>query len=319
MNISTIGEFGLIEKIRKYAPAGAGVMKGIGDDTAVLKYTKDKYQLFTTDMLVEGVHFTRAMGARNIGHKALACSISDIAAMGGVPTHAVVSLGVAPKVPVRFVEDLYKGVGLLAKRFGVSIVGGDTVRSRKTIINVALLGEVEKKCLVTRDGARAGDWVFVTGPLGRSLKTGKHLTFTPRVQEARFLVKQFKPSAMMDISDGLAGDLNYILKASNKGVRLWEDAVPRTKGATLAQALSDGEDFELLFTLNEEKAMRLLKLSRRSLTLGRDPDGAKRLSGHNKRREWFFYPIGEITNDPRQTIKAQGYRHFSAEGGSASG
>lgn len=283
MNVSDLGEFGLIAKIRRYAPVTSSVVKGIGDDTAVLRHTKDKYLLFTTDMLVEGTHFTRRMGGAAIGHKALACSISDIAAMGGVPTHAVVSLGVAPKMPVRFVEDIYKGMGALAKRFGVSIVGGDTVRSNKIVINVALLGEVEKKYLVTRGGAKPGDWIFVTGTLGRSLATGKHLNFTPRLKEARFLVKNFKPSAMMDISDGLAGDLNHILKASRVGALLWEEAVPRTKGTTLQQALTDGEDFELLFTVREKQAVRLLK---------------------------FFFPIGEIIADTREQIHARSYTHF---------
>ena len=291
MNVSDLGEFGLIEKMRKYASITSSVVKGIGDDTAVLRHTKDKYLLFTTDMLVEGTHFTRRMGGGPIGHKALACSISDIAAMGGAPTHAVVSLGVAPKMPVRFVEDIYKGMGALAERFGVSIVGGDTVRSDKVVINVALLGEVAKKYLVTRGGAKPGDWIFVTGSLGRSLATGKHLNFTPRLKEARFLVRNFKPSAMMDISDGLAGDLNHILKASRVGARLWDNAVPLTRGATLAQALTDGEDFELLFTLKGSQAMRLLKWQ-------------------NKRRSWFFYPIGEIIADRRQTVKAKGYTHF---------
>ncbi len=291
MNISNIGEFGLIEKIRKFAPLSSNVVIGIGDDAAVLKYTKDKYQLFTTDMLLEGVHFTRGMGAKNIGHKALACNFSDTAAMGGLPTYAVVSLGISPKIPLQFVEDIYKGMKDLARRFNVSIVGGDTVKSDKIIINVALLGEVEKKYLTTRCGAKSGDWIFVTGPLGRSLQTDKHLTFIPRVDEARFLVKQFKPSAMMDISDGLAGDLNHILKDSQVGAQLWEEAIPRTPKASLTQALTDGEDFELLFTLKETQALRLLKWQ-------------------NKKRAWFFYPIGEITNNPRQTIKAKGYTHF---------
>lgn len=291
MNVSDLGEFGLIEKIRKYAPMTSSVVKGIGDDTAVLRYTKDKYLLFTTDMLVEGTHFKRHMGAAGIGHKALACSISDIAAMGGVPTHAIVSLGVAPKMPVRFVEDIYKGMAVLAKRFGISIAGGDTVRSDKVVINVALLGEVEKEYLVTRGGAKPGDWIFVTGPLGRSLATGKHLNFIPRLKEAWFLVKNFKPSAMIDISDGLAGDLNHILKAGRVGARLWDNAVPLTKSATLTQALTDGEDFELLFTIKESQAMRLLKWQ-------------------NKRRSWFFYPIGEIIADRKSLIKDKSYTHF---------
>jgi thiamine-monophosphate kinase len=120
------------------------------------------------------------------------------------------------------------------------------------------LGEVEKSRLVCRDGARAGDVIFVSGPLGGSLKSGRHLTFTPRIKEARFLVEYFKPTAMMDISDGLAGDLGHILEASRVGAVLRKAAIPVNRGATLGQALTDGEDFELLFTLAKPVARKLL-------------------------------------------------------------
>ncbi|MEI7998775.1 MAG: thiamine-phosphate kinase [Candidatus Omnitrophota bacterium] len=291
MNISWVGEFGLIELIRKNLHSHPKVIRGIGDDTAVLPLSKQKYQLFTTDMLAEDVHFTRRMKPWDIGHKALACNISDIAAMGGLPTFAVVSLGVPKNLPVRFVEDLYKGMQSVAKEFEVSIVGGDTIGSDKIVINVALLGEVEKKYLTTRDGAKSGDWIFVTGPLGGSLKNGRHLTFTPRVIQSRFLVQSFKPSAMMDISDGLAGDLNHILKASNVGAELWFDLIPRTKGCTLHQALTDGEDFELLFTLRPSKAIKLMEWQQQ-----------------NKR--WFFYGVGRVISDSKQKIHSKAFTHF---------
>ncbi len=121
---------------------------------------------------------------------------------------------------MRFIKEVYKGIQRTARDFNVSIVGGDTIKTDKIVINVALLGLVEKKNLITRDGAKAGDWIFVTGPLGGSLKSGRHLNFVPRLAQARFLVENFKPSAMMDISDGLSGDLNHILKASRVGARL---------------------------------------------------------------------------------------------------
>ncbi len=283
MKIEKVGEFGLIERLSRFAPAGKGVFKGIGDDAAVLPYTKSKYQLLTTDMMAEDVHFTRDMGAQKIGYKALAVNISDIAAMGGLPTYAVVSIGLPKARDVRFVEDLYKGMAVLAKKFNVSIVGGDTIKADKLIINVALMGEVEKKYLVTRDGAKPGDWIFVSGPLGGSLTSGRHLTFTPRIKEARHLVKTCKPSAMMDLSDGLAGDLDHILKASHVGAQLLEDAVPRNMGVSLKDALTNGEDFELLFTVPPSKAERLME---------------------------DFYPIGIITADTKQRINAKGFTHF---------
>src|SRR5208283_3393668 len=151
-----------------------------------------------------------------------------------------------------------KGMQRTAKAFDISIVGGDTIKSDKIVINVALLGLVEKRNLITRDGARAGDRIFVTGPLGGSFKSGRHLNFSPRLAQARFLVEKFKPSAMMDISDGLSGDLDHILKAGRVGARLDHASIPRHKGVSLSQALNDGEDFELLYMLSAAKARKLM-------------------------------------------------------------
>jgi thiamine-monophosphate kinase len=289
--ISQIGEFGLIDALRKYVPAGRNVIKGIGDDAAVLPYTKDKYLLFTTDMLVQDVHFARRMEAAAIGHKALACNISDIAAMGGLPTYAVVSIGLPKDLNVRWVKDVYKGMAALAGQFGINIVGGDTIKSDKIIINIALLGEVEKKYLVTRSGAKPKDWIFVTGALGGSLQSGRHLTFIPKVNQARFLVEKFKPTAMMDISDGLAGDLNHILTASKVGARLDHQSIPMHKGVSLKHALSDGEDFELLFTLPLAKSKKLM-------------------DWQAKQKSLYFYPIGEITANHKQKVYAKSFTHF---------
>ena len=291
MKISQLGEFGLIDALKKFAPVSKAVIKGIGDDAAVLPYNKNKYLLLTTDMLAEDAHFTRRMPPQAIGHKALACNISDIAAMGGWPTFAVVSIGVPKNLSVSFIKEVYKGIQRTAKAFNVSIVGGDTIKTDKIVINVALLGLVEKKYLVTRDGAKAGDWIFVTGPLGGSLKSGRHLNFTPRLAQARFLVENFKPNAMMDISDGLAGDLNHILKASKVGARLDHASIPRHKGVSLSQALNDGEDFELLFTLSPIKAVRSW-------------------IGRPSKRSFYFYPIGTITANVKEKIDSKSFTHF---------
>ncbi len=260
--MSSVGEFALIDRLKKFQTRGASVVLGIGDDTAVLELDRLRYQLFTTDMLVEEVHFTRAMPPKRVGHKAMACSVSDIAAMGGVPTVAVISIGVPKDLSTKYIEQVYAGMNACARAFGVSIVGGDTVKADKFIINVALLGEVEKKYLVTRVGAKPGDKIFVTGKLGGSLSSGRHLTFTPRLKEARFLVEHFKPTAMMDISDGVAGDLRHILKASGVGALIDVEKIPCHKNVTLDQALTDGEDFELLFTLPFTRARKLVEYTK---------------------------------------------------------
>ena len=291
MNVSQLGEYGLIDELKKYAPISKAVIKGIGDDAAVLPYSKREYLLLTTDMLAEGTHFSRRMPPQAIGHKALACNISDIAAMGGWPTFAVVSIGIPKNLSVGFIKDVYRGLRRTARNFNISIVGGDTIKTEKVVINVALLGLVEKKYLTTRDGARAGDWIFVTGPLGGSFKSGRHLNFSPRLPQARFLVEKFKPSAMMDISDGLSGDLNHILKASRVGARLDHASIPRPRGVSLSQALNDGEDFELLFTLSAQSAASLMDWQARE-------------------KMFYFYPIGSITANAKEKITSKSFSHF---------
>lgn len=283
-----LSEFALIDELSKLVPLSTKVIKGIGDDAAVLPLQGGYYPLLTTDMLAEGVHFKKNADPRLIGRKALACNISDIAAMGGIPTHAVVSIAVARWCTTEFVKNIYYGMSSLARQFNVSIVGGDTIAAKACVINIALQGEVQKKHLTLRSEAQCEDWIWVTGPLGRAWKTNRHLTFTPRVTEAQFLVKQFKPSAMLDISDGLSGDLGHILKQSGVGGQLFQQEIPLNQGATVNDALYDGEDFELLFTLSKVKSKALVRWQER----------------HHR---WFFYPIGQIT-------KAQGLTLMDAQG-----
>ena len=263
MKIKELGEAGLVKRLAKRFRLDNTVIKGSGDDTAVLRWTKDKYLLFTCDMVVEGVHFDLKKAAPfQIGWKALARNISDIAAMGGVPRYALVSIGLLPSTSVKFLDELYRGIQKCAKAFNVNIVGGDTARSKKLVIDVSLIGEVEKENVVFRSGAETGDIIFVTGSLGGSIK-GKHLNFMPRLKEARALVKNFKISSMIDISDGLALDLWRVLDASKVGARIYKDAVPISSEAdSFEKAISEGEDFELLFTMSPGEAKRFVKRAR---------------------------------------------------------
>ena len=267
--ISSLGEFNLIKLFTKKLPNDPDVVLGIGDDCAIIKKNWHTYILYTTDMVIEDVHFKRRSAKpAQIGHKALARNISDIAAMGGVPTFAVVSLALPPSLPVTFAEGIYLGIKKTAERYGVAIVGGDTSKSAKIVISIALMGEVEKKWCVRRNGAKAGDELFVTGTLGGSL-VKKHLQFSPRLDEAEFLVSKFPVTSMIDVSDGLLQDLGHIVAASNVGCILDERAIPVSADALKAArnnnkkafeaALCDGEDFELLFTVPLQKKDELVK------------------------------------------------------------
>ena len=268
MKLSQLGENGLIRWITRQIKTDRSVVRGIGDDCAVLRGTGRNLQLFACDMLVEGVHFHRRDPAGAVGWKALAVNVSDIAAMGGLPRHAVVSLGLPRQIPVSFADGLYRGLRRCAKRYGVNLVGGDTVRAAQVVIDVAILGEVEKGRVVYRAGARVGDALLVTGRLGGSLRSGRHLRFSPRVREARALTAQARLHAMMDLSDGLRQDLPRICQASGVGAVLEATKIPRHAGCSIAQALTDGEDFELLIAAAGKDADRLLPWAKRNLPCG---------------------------------------------------
>ena len=298
MLIKNIGEFGLIDRIKKLIKTDASVVKGPGDDCAVIKFSKDKYMLFTCDMIVEGVDFTAKERPYLVGRKAIAVSVSDIAACAGLPRYCLVSVGLPKNTSVEFIDKLVKGMLSLAKKYGINIVGGDLSRARQLTIDVSMLGIVEKKNLVLRSGAKTGDIIFITGKLGGSI-LGRHLRFMPRLKEARFLARNFSVNSMIDISDGLVQDLGHILEESSTGAIIYEDLIPISKQArNLHDALYWGEDFELLFTLSASEAKKLYR---------------KKLTG--------FKPIGGIVDkkyglrlvDRRgkeKIIKPKGFQHF---------
>jgi thiamine-monophosphate kinase len=310
-----MNEFDLIALLTKTLPGNESVVVGAGDDCAVLDCgATDRQLLFKTDAMVEGIHFTKETPPEKVGRKALARCLSDIAAMAGTPNAALVTIGLPKNYEVKVVEQLYAGMNTLAKEHGVAIVGGETTTSpERMFISIALTGFVPKGKAVLRSGAKAGDAIFVTGELGSSL-AGKHLDFEPRLPEAHWLATHFKIHAMIDLSDGLAGDLRHVLNASHVGAELLSRAVPVTRAAKLAArestsakpallaALTDGEDFELLFTVASKSAVHLL-------------DAWKERFPKLK-----LTCIGKITSDPGlrlrdarglQTFNADGYVHFA--------
>lgn len=266
-----MNEFELIAKLTKSLPTNENVVVGTGDDCAVLDFgVADKLFLFKTDAVVEGFHFTGETPPEKIGRKALARCLSDIAAMAGTPSAALVTIGLPKKFDVAFVEKIYHGLNALAKEHGVAVVGGETTTNPGGIfISIALLGTIRRGKQILRSGAKVGDAIFVTGELGGSL-SGKHLDFEPRTTEAHWLADHFSIHAMADLSDGLAGDLRHILTASGVGAQLLKTAVPVSRAAKLpaqkstsakppfVAALTDGEDFELLLTVASTDAVRLL-------------------------------------------------------------
>lgn len=254
-----VGEVGFIARLRRRMHRAADVLVGIGDDAAVLRAPAGHRLLFASDMLVEDVHFRRRLVPPQwIGWKALACNVSDIAAMGGVPRWAVVSLGAPPTTTVWFLDELSRGLERCARRFHMAIVGGDTVRAPQLVIDVAIIGSVDPRSLTRRSGARVGDTLFVTGRLGGSYPSGRHARFLPRVREAQTLMKRVRVHAMMDLSDGLASDVWQMSRASHVQLRIDAARIPVSRAArTVEHALMDGEDFELLFSVSRREAKRV--------------------------------------------------------------
>lgn len=263
------GEFALIDWIRARTPAAGRVRIGPGDDAAALSLSGDRPALVTTDMLLEGSCFLLAeAGPERVGRKAMSVNLSDIAAMAGVPVAAFVAVGLPRSGGRGVAEGLYRGMREVADAFGVSIAGGDTNSwDGPLVISVTLIGEATGRGPVTRSGARSGDRVLLTGPVGGSI-LGHHLDFTPRVREALALHECCDLRAMIDLSDGLAQDAGHLARESGVGIVLRAESVPLTAAAqvraaetgrsALEHGLSDGEDFELLFAVAPEDAARLL-------------------------------------------------------------
>jgi thiamine-monophosphate kinase len=263
------GEFELIRWIRERTSATPSTVLGIGDDAAVLRLSQGSDLVTTTDMLMDGRHFVLDQdGPRAVGFKAMAVNISDIAAMAARPVAAVAAVVLPRKSAAEVVRGLHAGMAEVAAQYGVALVGGDTnAWDGPLVVCVTLLGESVGRGVVTRSGAKAGDIIFVTGPLGGSL-LGRHLRPTPRVAEALALNEAFALHALIDISDGLAADLGHILEESGGlGALLEEAAIPVHSDAVamthqdgrppIDHALNDGEDFELCVVIGPEDASRL--------------------------------------------------------------
>ncbi len=298
-------EFDLIGEIRGKAGSSAGVPLGIGDDCALVA-VDPVGQLVTTDMLLDGRHFQLGMHSpEEIGYKALAVNLSDVAAMAGRPRAAFVAVGLPRANGAEVARGLLAGMLPLAERFGVALAGGDTnAWDGPLVVSVTLLGDPIPPGVVRRGGGRAGDVLFVTGPLGGSL-LGRHLRPEPRVREAIALHGAVDLHAMIDLSDGLSSDLSHILEESGGlGATLDASRIPihadaermaeRTGKPPLAHALDDGEDFELCFAVDTESARRLE---------ANPPEGV------------VVYRIGVLESRPGLRLRREGMEQDLAPGG----
>jgi thiamine-monophosphate kinase len=259
MNLRALGEDRLLDQLLPGLPRNAGVVLGAGDDCAIVESGKPGLlQLLKTDCLVEEIHFAKSSPPQLVGWKAMARPLSDFAAMSGLPRFALVTLIVPAIKTISWVRQLYRGIEKAARAFDVAVVGGETSDIKgPAVISVSVTGFVEKKRWVGRADGKPGDELFVTGRLGGSLR-GHHLKFVPRIEESRWLSKNFRVHAMMDLSDGLGADLPRLARASHVGFEVDEAALPLNSGCTIRQAISDGEDYELLFAISAKDSRSLL-------------------------------------------------------------
>lgn len=289
MRLRELGEFGLIERIRKATPKGPGVRLGIGDDAAWVERPKSPL-LITSDLLLEGIHFKLEWTSfYGLGYKTLAVNLSDLAAMGGKPAYLTLSLGIPVDFKAEDVEQFYRGIRALASRSGVTLVGGDTSSSPRFFISATVVGFASYRA-ITRSGGKIGDDLYVTGTLGdsalglellrskkkRARRNGiahllsRHHFPTARLQAGTLLAREKLAKAMIDISDGLLQDLGHICQASGVGAVVWQDALPLSRAYRKwagskgpLYALTGGEDYELLFCLRRRDRHRLERIEKR--------------------------------------------------------
>ena len=226
--------------------SGKQIHTGPGDDCAAVHWTDDTLLLLATDQVIDEVHYDADTDPALVGRKLLARNLSDIAAMGGKPLYALLSCAI-PDEKKSFLEGMLAGLRDYADANEIFIIGGDLARADQAVCSLTIAGEVARDHICLRKNAKVGQQLFVTGSLGNSLASGHHLTFEPRLQEGQWLAGQ-GIRCMMDISDGLVKDLPRLAKASQCGFQLDLDAIPKNNGADLEAALSDGEDYELIFT-----------------------------------------------------------------------
>jgi thiamine-monophosphate kinase len=287
MKLIQLGEFGLIEKIRRDVTTGRGVRIGIGDDCAWVDHLTGS-SLITADLLIESIHFDLKWTSLDaLGHKSLAVNLSDIAAMGGVPRYAIVSLGIPGHFDSKQITQFYRGFHRLARRCGVALIGGDTNIAKSLIVSVCLIGDPPTRP-VRRCGAKVGDDIYVTGTLGDSALglallrkrlpgsrsfaaaqlLARHHRPTPRLTAGALLARRKLATAMIDISDGLLQDLTHICRASGTGAMIWSERLPLSRAylavagkAGRSPALNGGEDYELLFCSRPRHRRHIEKLS----------------------------------------------------------
>jgi len=331
--VKDLGEFGFIRSITNgCVNNNEEVIQGIGDDCAVIGPFGDKVLLITTDLLAENIHFILdKIPPEHIGEKAIGVNLSDIAAMGGRPRHAFISIAMPPSFPVAALDALYRGMKQMCKRFGVNILGGDTSASSGTLfINIAVTGVAHKDKVLYRKGASAGDMVYVCGTLGASaagLKILKgeipanealwptlvlaHTRPRPLVAEGIVIGSSALASAMIDISDGLVADLGHICRQSGVGAEIHEDSLPLSEAlVNLADqyhldpiefALTGGEDYSLLVTVPDSNTRQFEQLLVKET--GTRPVAIGRITKANG--------VRCIRADGRErTLEASGYEHF---------
>ena len=328
MRLSCLGEFGLIDQIRKsFTCSSPAIVIGIGDDAAVMKMAASSVLLATTDMLIEHVHFDLSFtDFTSLGWKSAAVNLSDIAAMGGKPRFCLSSLAIPPGISLEAVKKFYRGFSSLLRIHDTMLVGGDTCSSTSDfVVSVTILGETPTDKVLARSGAKRGDGIFITGTLGDSgagleiLKSGRrvrgadarnligrHIRPVPRIEWGRQLALAKCASSMIDISDGLSSDLSHLCDASGVGAVLFSDKIPysksllkfatRLENTPLHYALSGGEDYELLFTVPAARMKTLEALKIPATEIGMITKGNGLLLVN--------------TSGKKTKLKLTGYNHF---------